>query len=84
MMNRPNILLITSDRQHFDTLGIVNSRVKTPNLDRLALAGTHFTRELENLWDDPAQKDLKLDLLHKFENAEMRREPMPMPRIAVA
>lgn len=44
MENRPNILLITSDQQHFDTLGIVNPKVKTPNLDRLAREGTHFTR----------------------------------------
>ena len=44
MANRPNILLITSDQQHFDTLGIVNPTVKTPHLDRLAHEGTHFTR----------------------------------------
>jgi arylsulfatase A-like enzyme len=41
-------------------------------------------QELQNLWDDPDQTPLKLNLLHKFENAEMRREPMPFPRIAEA
>jgi len=40
----PNILLITSDQQHFNTLGFRNSEVKTPNLDRLAQGGTVFTR----------------------------------------
>ncbi|MHC5034265.1 MAG: sulfatase-like hydrolase/transferase, partial [Planctomycetota bacterium] len=41
---RPNILLITSDQQHWNTLGCVNPEVKTPNLDRLAAQGTMFTR----------------------------------------
>jgi arylsulfatase A-like enzyme len=41
---KPNILLITSDQQHYDTLGIDNPRIKTPNLDRLAQDGTLFTR----------------------------------------
>jgi arylsulfatase A-like enzyme len=41
---RPNILLITSDQQHWDTLGVSNPRVKTPNLDRLAHEGTRFRR----------------------------------------
>ena len=42
--SRPNILLITSDQQHFDTLGVTNPRIKTPNLNRLAYEGTRFTR----------------------------------------
>ena len=41
---RPNILLITSDQQHWDTLGAFNPEVKTPNLDRLVLEGTTFSR----------------------------------------
>lgn len=41
---KPNILLITSDQQHFSTLGKVNSKIKTPNLDRLADGGMMFTR----------------------------------------
>jgi len=43
-MNRPNILLITSDQQHWQTLGCLNPEVKTPNLDRLAAQGTLFER----------------------------------------
>lgn len=43
-MKRPNILLITSDQQHWDTLGAFNSEVSTPNLDRLVREGTTFTR----------------------------------------
>jgi len=42
--NRPNILLITSDQQHYSTLGVINPRIKTPALDRLAAEGTRFTR----------------------------------------
>jgi arylsulfatase A-like enzyme len=40
----PNILLITSDQQHWDTLGISNPQIKTPALDRLANEGVVFTR----------------------------------------
>lgn len=41
---RPNILLITSDQQHYNTLGTINPLIKTPNLDRLAGEGTRFDR----------------------------------------
>jgi arylsulfatase A-like enzyme len=40
----PNILLITSDQQHWNTLGVTNPRIQTPALDRLAAEGTRFTR----------------------------------------
>lgn len=43
-MEKPNILLITSDQQHFDTIGAFNSEVKTPNIDRLVQKGTTFQR----------------------------------------
>jgi arylsulfatase A-like enzyme len=39
-----NILFITSDQQHWCTLGYLNPEVKTPNLDRLAERGTSFHR----------------------------------------
>lgn len=41
-MNRPNILLITSDQQHWNS--IRNPEIRTPNLDRLADQGMLFTR----------------------------------------
>ena len=41
---RPNILLITSDQQHWFTLGLQNPEIKTPNLDRLAKSGRLFNR----------------------------------------
>ena len=41
---KPNILLITSDQQHWNTLGFLNSGIKTPNLDRLASEGVYFDR----------------------------------------
>lgn len=40
----PNILLITSDQQHFSTLGAINPRIQTPALDRLCAEGTRFSR----------------------------------------
>lgn len=43
-MAQPNILLITSDQQHYDTLGVTNPRISTPALDRLAREGMRFDR----------------------------------------
>ncbi|WP_407267932.1 sulfatase [Radiobacillus sp. PE A8.2] len=43
-MNKPNILLITSDQQHWDTIGAFNDEISTPNLDRLVKGGTTFGR----------------------------------------
>ena len=43
-MTQPNILLITSDQQHWFTLGIDNPEIHTPNLDRLAKSGMVFDR----------------------------------------
>ncbi|MGC8805452.1 MAG: sulfatase-like hydrolase/transferase, partial [Candidatus Ratteibacteria bacterium] len=44
MKKMPNILLITSDQQHYNTLGCTNPEIKTPNLDKLAKQGIRFTR----------------------------------------
>lgn len=42
--NRPNILVISTDQQRFDTLGCYgNPHVHTPNLDHLAAEGIVFT-----------------------------------------
>jgi len=43
-MRRPNILILSTDQQRMDALGANgNPAIKTPNLDRLAAAGTTFT-----------------------------------------
>lgn len=41
---RPNVLLITSDQQHWNTLGCLNPELKTPTLNRMAAQGTLFSR----------------------------------------
>ncbi len=41
---QPNILWITSDQQHWFTLGRLNPEVKTPHLDRLAARGMLWHR----------------------------------------
>lgn len=42
---RPNLLLITTDQQRFDHLGLMGLKaVATPNLDRLGREGVHFNR----------------------------------------
>ena len=40
--------------------------------------------ETNNLWDDPASRQLKQELLLKYIHAELGKEPMWMPRIAGA
>lgn len=43
-MKKPNILLLFTDDQRFNTIGAINNRqIKTPNLDRLCKDGTYFT-----------------------------------------
>ncbi len=39
MANGNNVLLITTDQQHWNTLGCLNSEISTPNLDRLVSEG---------------------------------------------
>jgi uncharacterized sulfatase len=43
-LKKPNILLITSDQQHWNTIGAFNPEIQTPNLDRLVREGTYFKR----------------------------------------
>ncbi|QHI69939.1 sulfatase family protein [Tichowtungia aerotolerans] len=44
MDKKLNVLLITSDQQHWNTLGFLNSEIHTPNLDQLAAQGMVFSR----------------------------------------
>lgn len=44
MNDKVNILLISTDQQHFSALGAVNPAISTPNLDRLCLEGTRYNR----------------------------------------
>ena len=43
-MPKLNVLLITSDQQHWNTLGQNNPEIQTPALDKLATQGATFTR----------------------------------------
>ncbi|HKJ85979.1 MAG TPA: sulfatase-like hydrolase/transferase [Spirochaetia bacterium] len=48
-MQRPNVLVIQTDQQRWDTVGAGgHPLVKTPNLDRLAAAGTLFNNAYAN------------------------------------
>ena len=40
---QPNILLIVSDDQGYNDLGLLGNGIITPNLDRLAKEGTRLT-----------------------------------------
>ncbi len=44
MPKKKNFLIITSDQQRWDTIGLLNPKIKTPNLDRLARMGILFER----------------------------------------
>jgi arylsulfatase A-like enzyme len=41
---RPNIIFLMDDQHRWDALGVVNNEVITPNLDKLAKEGIHFTQ----------------------------------------
>lgn len=43
-MRKQNILLITTDQQHYEAIGAKDPTLKTPNLDRLCREGTRFER----------------------------------------
>ena len=43
-MSKPNILLITTDQQHYDTIGLTNPLIETPALDQMAREGIYFDR----------------------------------------
>lgn len=43
MAKRPNIIVITSDQQRGDCLGVEGRKVKTPHLDLMAQQGTRFS-----------------------------------------
>ncbi len=60
MPKRPNILLLHTDQQRFDTLAALGaSHIHTPNLDRLVRMGVHFTRAYSsNPVCQPARHDL--------------------------
>jgi len=42
-VGKPNFFIISADQQRADCLGVAGRRIKTPNLDALANAGTRFT-----------------------------------------
>lgn len=44
--DKPNVLLITADDLHYDSLGVTGSKIPgvTPNIDRLASQGMRFTQ----------------------------------------
>lgn len=47
-MAGPNILLLVTDQQRFDALGVLSDWVGTPHIDRLAREGVTFTRTYTN------------------------------------
>lgn len=44
MNKKLNVLFITSDQQHFETIGKFNPKIKTPNIDRLIDGGVYMNR----------------------------------------
>ena len=61
---KPNILFITSDQQRADCYGFAGRRVRTPHLDALARAGTHFNACITpNLVCQPSRASILTGLL---------------------
>jgi len=89
MKKKPNILIITTDQQRFDTLGINNPMISTPNLDQLAFEGAYF----ENTYSPnpvcvPARQNMFTGLssrYHGFDDndfANVRSSPYYLPTFA--
>lgn len=90
MNKKPNILLITTDQQRFDTLAAAGySFMKTPNLDRLATEGCLY----ENAYSPnpvciPARHNLLTGLTAKFHGfddnyfVETKNIPFNLPTFA--
>lgn len=63
-MNKPNILLITSDQQRADCNGFENPHIRTPHLDQLAREGTRFSANITpNLVCQPSRASILTGLL---------------------
>ena len=41
---RPNIIFLMDDQHRWNALGVLNKEVITPNIDKLANEGVHFTQ----------------------------------------
>lgn len=44
MSEKLNVLFITSDQQHYETIGKFNKKIKTPNIDRIIDEGVYMNR----------------------------------------
>jgi uncharacterized sulfatase len=83
----PNILLITTDQQRFDQLGIKGVKgIKTPHLDRLGREGVHFDRAY---CPSPICTPTRVSLLtgqypsqHQAYSIGVTADPFPRPTIA--
>lgn len=49
LKKEPNILFLMTDQHRWDALGFLNPVVKTPNLDKLARTGIHFSQAICNV-----------------------------------
>ena len=64
MIDKPNILLITSDQHRGDCYGFEGRRVRTPHLDEMARQGTRFADCITpNLVCQPSRASILTGLL---------------------
>lgn len=89
MIDKPNILLLTTDQQRHDTIGSVNAPfMKTPSLDRLCREGVCFTNAYSpNPVCIPARHNILTGLPARYHNLPCNvYRPLPhglptLPRI---
>jgi len=87
LKRRPNILLITTDQQRHDHMGVGGlAAVPTPNLDRLGTEGVHFARAYApSPLCTPARVSLltgRYPSLHGAYSVGVSVHPFPRPTIA--
>ncbi|MBI3279356.1 MAG: sulfatase-like hydrolase/transferase [Acidobacteria bacterium] len=66
---RPNIVFILSDDHHYQCFGAAgNPHIRTPNLDRLAARGVHFTNTVVSTTQCAPSRGILLSGLETYQN----------------
>lgn len=71
----PNIIFLMDDQQRWDALGVINDQVHTPNLDRLASEGVHFTQAVCQAPMCIASRNSMMFGLYANQTGVLRNEP---------
>lgn len=86
MASQPNVVVIFTDQQRFDTLGVHGNPLGlTPNLDRMAQHGTHFENAFTpNPVCAPARSALQTGLMPTSTGVHVNGMPLRSDSFTIA